>query len=400
MKIAVYHNLPSGGAKRALYEWLKRLAVDHILDVYTLSTADHAFCDVRPLVRRHVTQLFTPRPAFTTPWGRLNRWQRWRDLGTLVQIGHRIARSINAGDYDVAFVNPCEYTFLPALLQFLTVPSVYYLHEPFGPTFVRHFERPYLKPESGWRALSREIDPFYQLYTRRLERDRRKSLRRTTQLLANSQFTQEEIRRAYKRTSPICPYGVNTDDFYPLAGVEKNGNVLSVGALTPRKGFDFLVESLAHLPAAQRPTLTLACNAVDLQEHAYVRALAQRHGVTIDVREQLNTDALRLAYNHAALCVYAPVAEPFGLVPLEAMACGTPVVGVREGGVRESVVDGATGLLVERNPASFAQAVWRLLDDEALATRYGTQGRRRVLERWTWDTSTQRLAAQLEEVTK
>jgi glycosyltransferase involved in cell wall biosynthesis len=400
MKIAVYHNLPSGGAKRALYEWLRRLADDHVLDVYTLSTADHAFCDVRPFVRRHVTLPFTPRPAFTSPWGRFNRWQRWRDLGTLTRIGRRIARVINDGGYDVAFVNPCEYTFLPALLQFLTVPSVYYLHEPFGPTFVRHFERPYLKPESGWRALSRKVDPFYQLYTRRLERDRRKSLHRTTRLLANSQFTQEEMCRAYDHQAPVCPYGVNTEDFYPLAGVAKNGNVLSVGALTPRKGFDFLVESLAHIPAARRPTLTLACNAVDPQEHAYVEALAQRHGVKVDVREQLDTDTLRIAYNRASLCVYAPIAEPFGLVPLEAMACGTPVVGVREGGVRESVVDGTTGILVERNAVSFAQAVRLLLDDRALAEQYGVQGRRLVLERWTWNASTRRLAVQLEEVMK
>ncbi len=53
MKLAIYHNLPSGGGKRALYEMTKRLAVRHTVDVYAPSTAEHSFCDVRPLVRKH-----------------------------------------------------------------------------------------------------------------------------------------------------------------------------------------------------------------------------------------------------------------------------------------------------------------------------------------------------------
>lgn len=398
MKIAVYHNLPSGGAKRALYEWLKRLSETHLLDVYTLSSADHDFCDIRPFARHHVIFPFIPHRSFEAPWGRLNRWQRWRDLHALAQLDRRIAEAIHQLDYDVVFINPCIYRFIPVLSQFLNIPSVYYLHEPFGPTFVRNFERPYLKRENRWRTLSRGIDPFYQLYTRRLEHDRQQSLRQTTRVLANSQFTHKEMQQAYGIDAAVCSYGVNTQDFYPDLDVKKNGKVLSVGALTPRKGFDFLVKSLGHVAQADRPALTLACNAVHPQEHAYVTALARTHGVTLHLLERLETKALCRAYNQASLCVYAPVAEPFGLVPLEAMACGTPVVGVREGGVRESVIDGVTGLLVERDPEAFAEAVIRILSDEQLAARYGTQGRSMVMEQWTWETSTRRLEEHLNEV--
>jgi glycosyltransferase involved in cell wall biosynthesis len=79
--------------------------------------------------------------------------------------------------------------------------------------------------------------------------------------------------------------------------------------------------------------------------------------------------------------------EPFGLVPLEAMSCGTPVVGVREGGVQESIIHEHTGLLVKRDPEKFALAVQRLLSDKDLADEYGRNGREHVLKNWTWEQS-------------
>jgi glycosyltransferase involved in cell wall biosynthesis len=398
MKIAVYHNLPSGGAKRALYEWARRLAGAHTLDAYTLSTADHAFCDVTPFVGDHRIYEFAPRRLFESPLGRLNRVQRWRDLGRLTQLGRRIAGEINAGTYDVLFAHPCQFTFIPALLQFVRIPTVYYLHEPFGPGFARSFERPYMKQNAAWKTWSLHIDPFYQLYTSRLARVRTESLKRTTRLLANSEFTQQQMVREYGVKAPVCHYGVNAEGFCPLPGLGKEHVVLSVGELTPRKGFDFLVEGLAHIPAGERPALKLICNGEIPAERRHVEGLAAQHGVTLHILFNLDSAQLSREYNRAKLCVYAPVLEPFGLVPLESMACGTPVVGVWEGGVRESVVDGVTGVLVDRDPAEFARAVRELLADGDRRDRYGRQGREHVLENWTWEASVEQLERHLEDV--
>jgi glycosyltransferase involved in cell wall biosynthesis len=103
--------------------------------------------------------------------------------------------------------------------------------------------------------------------------------------------------------------------------------------------------------------------------------------------ENLNARELAVEYNQAQLCVYAPVLEPFGLVPLESMSSGTPVVGVREGGVEESILHKRTGLLVERNPKKFAQAIQYLLSNQEVATEYGRNGREHVLKNWTWENS-------------
>jgi glycosyltransferase involved in cell wall biosynthesis len=94
------------------------------------------------------------------------------------------------------------------------------------------------------------------------------------------------------------------------------------------------------------------------------------------------------------------VLEPFGLVPLEAMSCGTPVVGVREGGVQESIIHERTGLLVERDPKKFSNAVQHLLSNPDLIAEYGRNGREHVLKNWTWDRSVDRLEDHLVACTK
>lgn len=395
LRIALYHNLPSGGGKRAVYEWVRRLSQRHQIDVFTLNTADHDFCDIRSYVRRHRIFEFSPHRLFQSPWGRLNQLQRWRDLGNLVELGRNIAQEINAGDYDVVFAHTCIFTFIPTILPFVQRPTVYYLHEPFGRTYRREFERPYLKANRG-RVLADRIDPLIWLYKQRLEALHRCSIEKTTLLLANSKFTQAQMKLAFGVETPVCYLGVDTEAFQLCAEARQPQTVLSVGEFSPRKGFAFLVESLGHIPAAERPRLKLISNSVMPTEQAYVQELAKRYGVEIQLRTRLSTVELAREYRTAQICVYAPVLEPFGLVPLEAMACGTPVVGVREGGVPETILHEQTGLLVERDPAQFAAAIQYLLNKSDLAREYGKNARNHVLEHWTWDQAVVRLEKHLQ----
>jgi glycosyltransferase involved in cell wall biosynthesis len=386
MKIAVFHNIPSGGAKRALFEWVRRLADEHTLDVYSLTTADHDFCDIRPFASGHHVFDFAPRSLFKSPLGRLNQFQRWSDLGDLEELNRRIAEQINRGGYDVLFANTCMYTFIPALVQYVEIPSVYYLHEPFGRGFYRTFERPYLKM-GGWRERMDRLDPLIGLYKGRLASIQKRSVHKTTRLLSNSRFTGERIGQEFGVEAEFSPYGVDLDGFHPVEGVRREDYVVSVGEMSPRKGFDFIVKSLGMIPAEQRPPLKLACNVVHADELAYIKDLAEQNGVQLEVLEGVKVDGLRDLYNRARLCVYAPVMEPFGLVPLEAMACGTPVVGVREGGVQESVIHEQTGLLMERDARQFGAAIKHLLADPDLAETYGRNGRAHVVRNWSWENS-------------
>lgn len=371
----------------------------HIFSVFSLSTADQEFCDIRPFAHAFYSYSFTPRRLFNSPFGRLNQFQRGRDLVSLEQIHKQIAAEINQQGFDLAFINPSLFTHVPPLLQYLKIPSIYYLHEPVGKAERPPIDRPYLRSaasgtNSGWRRSFDQVDPVLKGYQNRLAAIQSNHLQAASLLLANSNFTAQQMAAlglADKLSPQVCYLGVDSQFFYPIPAIEKEQWVLSVGELTPRKGFDFLIESLARIPAEQRPPLRLAYNWQDPQEHHYLNELASRCQVQVHFLGKLNSEALRQEYNRALLCVYAPLQEPFGLVPLEAMACGTPVVGVAEGGVRETIEDQVTGLLVERDPEQFARAIVSLLTDQPRREQLAVAGRQTAIRRWSWDQAAERL---------
>jgi len=96
-------------------------------------------------------------------------------------------------------------------------------------------------------------------------------------------------------------------------------------------------------------------------------------------------------HNRAKVFLYAPYLEPFGLAPLEAMACGTPVIAVKEGGVRESVVHNETGILTERDETMFAKAITELLLDEKRRQHMGQRAVEVVHDFWTLEHAGERL---------
>jgi glycosyltransferase involved in cell wall biosynthesis len=97
------------------------------------------------------------------------------------------------------------------------------------------------------------------------------------------------------------------------------------------------------------------------------------------------------------MMIFTPRLEPFGLAPLEANACGTAVVAVAEGGIRETVFEGINGLLVnDARPAAIARAISRLLDDTTLASELGKRAESYVRERWSLTEAIDRLETILE----
>jgi len=374
MKIAIYHNLPSGGGKRALYEMTRRLAERHDLDVYTLSCAEHEFCDLRPHARQHIVVPFEPLPLARRPFGRLNQGIRAVDLLRLRRLQRGLARQIDAGGYDLVFVHNCQFGASPSLLSFLETPAAYYCAEP--PRGI--YEPPVPRPYNSYSAFQRAgnlLDPLPGLYRRALRRLDRANVRAADLVLVNSAYSRESLYRTYGLFARVGYLGVDAGRFRPL-GLPRGDFVLSVGALNPRKGYDF----------------------ADEREGRYLRHLADELDLAVEFRTLIPDEELVRLYNQALLTLYAPIMEPFGFVPLESMACGTPVVGVREGGVRETVRHGETGLLTGRDAAQFAAAITRLLEDDELRERYGRQGRAYVAEEWSWERSVRELENHFEAV--
>ena len=162
---------------------------------------------------------------------------------------------------------------------------------------------------------------------------------------------------------------------------------MGLGRLVPRKGFGTVIEALPQLPDTE---LVLAGGSGGPEpERERLLALAAALGVAQRVRmlPQVARAEVPALLRSADVVVAVPWYEPFGIVPLEAMACGRPVVASAVGGMLDTVVPGRTGLLVApHDPAALAEALRHLLERPALRERLGRQGVERVRHHYGWDT--------------
>ncbi|MEU4741262.1 glycosyltransferase [Actinosynnema sp. NPDC023658] len=189
----------------------------------------------------------------------------------------------------------------------------------------------------------------------------------------------------------VVPCGVDPTRFRPEGPTDRRRyphRIVSVGRLVPRKGFQDLITALRSLPDAE---LVIAGGPVEVDTDPEARRLAA-HAERLGVRNrlwlagQVSRDAMPALLRSADVVACVPWYEPFGIVPLEAMACGVPVVASAVGGLIDTVVHGVTGVLVPpRDPAALARGLHSLLADDSRREACGMAGLDRVGVRYTWD---------------
>jgi glycogen synthase len=160
--------------------------------------------------------------------------------------------------------------------------------------------------------------------------------------------------------------------------------VLFVGRIADQKGIFDLIEASRSFPKGVQLVLCAASPDTPELLTRMERAVEGREDV-VWIYEMLESSETVQLYSHAEVFACPSVYEPFGIINLEAMGCGTAVVASGVGGILEVVVDGETGLLVPpSDPAGLAAAINRLLEDPGEARAMGAAGRRRVEERFSW----------------
>lgn len=215
----------------------------------------------------------------------------------------------------------------------------------------------------------------------------------------------------------IVPCGFDPEEFWPVTldarqqlGIARNEFViLQLGRMVPRKGVDNViraVEILRHQYQVPVRLLVVGGNAeqpdpVATPELGRLMALAQALGVeqAVTFTGRRRREQLRYYYSAANVFVTTPWYEPFGITPVEAMACGTPVIGTAVGGIKTTVIDGETGFLVPPNdPDALAERLAWMHRHPHLAQRLGWAGMRRAYQHFTWRKVASQLASVYERV--
>ena len=295
----------------------------------------------------------------------------------------RMAEDIDANGYDLVFVNHCTYIQSPLLLRYVRTPSLYFCQEAFR----RVYEPRPWKTDSLNSFLK---DLFLRMTDVGLKRLDTQNARSAQLVLANSHYSGHMIKTAYGIDAETNYLGVDITQFVPKPDIAKKEEVVSVGRLKAVKGHDFIIKSLGLVDAVIRPELKIICDSSDAGYRDYLINLARKNDVSCSFQEVAGGE-MPDVYNRAILSLFAPIKEPLGLVSLESMACGAPVVGVKEGGIPETIKDGETGLLCERDLGTFAQAVTHLLMDDKARREMGEAGVTYIREYWSWEKSTKQL---------
>ena len=396
MRIAVWHNLPSGGGNRAQYDHVRGLVGrGHTVEVWCPPTADRKFLPFGPEVREHVValeQVSAPRRSDT--------WQLTleveRSLAAMEAHCRQCAAEIDQGGFDVLFANSCMAFRTNPIGRFAKTPAVLYLQEPMRWLYEAQPTLPWLaRPRdassplrpSTYRSTFKDIR---NLRNNRVQaREEANNAAAFRRILVNSYFSRESVLRAYGLDSDVCYLGVDAGHFTDR-GLPRGTDVVGLGSFTPEKNHALCIEAVAAI-APPRPRLVWIGNIAIPSYLDEMRRLAADRGVVFEPMVRVSDETVLDVLNHAAVMVYAPRLEPFGLAPLEANACGVPVVAVAEGGVRETVVDGENGLLVAHDPEAMGAAISRLLADPTLARQLGANARRAVETKWSLASATDRI---------
>ena len=226
------------------------------------------------------------------------------------------------------------------------------------------------------------------------------------------------LYRADRARVRVIPCGVDKAEFWPIArpfarralGFDpKERIILNIGRLVPRKGIDTAIRALGRLARRHGVVskLVVVGGNSDLPCPLLTPEIGRLAGIAADegVASQVmftgrrSREFLKLYYNAADVFVTTPWYEPFGITPLEAMACGTPVVGSAVGGIKYSVADGFTGMLVPPNdPDALAASLAKLYLDADYRRELGRNAIDRVHEQFTWAKVAGSIAALYQDV--
>jgi glycosyltransferase involved in cell wall biosynthesis len=354
--------LPSGGGIRVLRQFVQNLSKRFELSIHVPEGG------LLQRAKSTVPETVYPYPMWKKPDGILRPVSPLflvLRLLSFKKICRQAASYINSCS-DAVLVHNCLPVAAPPILQYLTVPSVYFCYE-----YPRHIYEKELIHRTSNALTELALKPLMMI-EKKIDM---LSTRAASQIVTFSEYMQGRIGVIYGRNAEIARPGVDSDFFSPSnSPFSRENYVLSVGALWPFKGHETALRILGHIPLELRPGIRIVA---DRQYPGYrekLLSLALSLSVTITIQNNITDRSLRELYRGARAVLCCQRMEPYGLIPLEAMACGTPVLAIQEGGFTDNIINGITGFLFPGNIERGAELLLRILSEPETANKMVSAG--------------------------
>ncbi len=352
MKIAVFHELPYGGARRVVNDFSKELKKKHQVDLYIIDNKKNT--DERKYYSKVYFYKFNEQEWNGRNW-KAKLYKDTFEIYRIYKKHRKISNDIDKRKYDIVIVHPSKFTQAPFVLRFLKTKKVYYAHEAYRIMYEKYFR---IKESGNF------LKDIYEILTRRIKKaiDKRNSASAPT-IFVNSENTKKNILRFYSRKSTVCYPGIDTA-LFKVKKIKKTIDVLFIGSTADNTDGFFDLK-----------------NALDIIKKKIKLEVVGRGEGWIDDRK------LQLLYARSKVVFCGAHNEPFGLIPLEAIFSGSSVLAVNEGGYKETYMKGKT-VLVERKVEVIANALEKMLrrrkiniDTEKIAAKWSLSVRTKKLEK-------------------
>ncbi len=316
IRLALYENLPSGGAKYLMLQNLNFLQnkMDLIIDKFSFEPLPDYFNNFL----RYLKYIYISSPF----------------------ISKHIATYIN-NNYDILLVYHSWLTKSPYFLRNIKIPTIYICHES-----LREFYE--FEVRRSWSLK----DYFVNLCRYPLKTIDINNIRKhpNITIVANSKHSKSILDDIYNTDCKIIYPGVNPNLYKNNNNKNKKENaVISVGSVNSLKGYDHIIRVLSLINKKHRPIFYIVGNGGNQKYITYLQALAKSLDVNLKIYLNVSKQQLINLYSRSKIFVYSPLNEPFGIVVLEALNSGLPIVGDIDGGGYVEVLDAESGFLIKRD---------------------------------------------------
>lgn len=337
-KVAIISNLPNGGARTVLNSTKEYLREKYYIEELGRSLESNT---VKGIIRYYYSVIQE------------------------IVYNYKISKIINR-EFDILLAYQSWLTKSPIIFPFITIPVVYICHEVPREHYDLHV--------TAKHTIKEQIINRIFLYPIKLI-DRLNLLLHNSNLtvVTLSKISSDMISKTYNIKPKIVHPGISLKGYGKYVGFNKRSNqIITVGAINKYKNQLFILETISQIPKENRPKVILVGNGSDAKYIADLKKYARVKSIKLEIRIGITKSALISLYKSSYALMYSPVNEPYGLVVLEGMRAGLPIIASKGGGYEE-IINSTNGYILRNDSTLWARTYMKLLKNRDLWEKYSQQ---------------------------